>query len=112
MFVGENCEYHTLEPSRGYDVSEKFMREREAEVWLCDCWKAQLNAPAKMCQICLAHQIRNLQGLMDKRPHLAWAREMQALFRKAIHLGKHREKMTETGYKKQVAIIEKRLERR
>jgi transposase len=48
---------------------------------------------------------------MDKRPHLAWAREMQALFRKAIHLGKRREKMTETGYKKQVAIIEKRLER-
>ena len=88
------------------------MREREAEVWgLRFCWKAQLNAPAKMCQICLAHQIRNLQGLMDKRPHLAWAREMQALFRKAIHLGKHREKMTETGYKKQVAIIEKRLER-
>jgi transposase len=111
VFVGENCEYHTIEPSRGDDVIEKFMRECEAEVWVCDCWKAQLNAPAKTCQICLAHQIRNLQGLMDKRPHLAWAREMQALFRKAIHLGKRREKMTTRGYSQRVAMIEKELER-
>jgi transposase len=111
VFVGGNCEYHTIEPSRGYDVIEKFMRECEAEVWVCDCWKAQLNAPTKMCQICLAHQIRNLQGLMDKRPHLAWARELHALFRKAIYLGKRREKMTERGYRQRVVMIEKELER-
>lgn len=111
VFVGGNREYHLIMPSRGYDVIETFMRECEAEVWVCDCWKPQLNAPAKMCQICLAHQIRNLQGLMDKRPHLAWAREMQALFRKAIRLGNRREKMTERGYQRQVVIIEKELER-
>ena len=86
------------------------MQDCEAEVWVCDCWKAQLNAPTKMCQICLSHQIRNLQGLIDKRPHLAWAREMQSLFRKAIHLRNRQAKMTEKGYKRQVMIIEKRLE--
>ncbi len=111
VFVGDNCEYHTIVPSRGYNVIEKFMREFEAEVWICDCWKAQLNAPAKMYQICLSHQIRNLQGLIEKRPHLAWAKEIQALFRKAIHLGKRREKMTLRGYQQQVSIIEKGLER-
>jgi len=110
VFIGGNREYHVIVPSRGYDVIEKFMQECEAEVWVCDCWKAQLNAPAKMCQICLSHQIRNLQGLIDKRPHLVWAREMQTLFRKAIHLRNRQEKMTERGYKRQVAIIEKRLE--
>jgi transposase len=110
VFVGEHCEYHVIVPSRGYDVIENFMQECEAEIWVCDCWKAQLNAPAKMCQICLAHQIRNLQGLIDKRPHLAWAREIQALFRKAIHLRNRQEKMTERGYKRQVQMIEKRLE--
>lgn len=110
-FVSENCEYHLIMPSRGYDVIETFMRECEAEVWVCDCWKPQLNAPAKMCQICLAHQIRNLQGLIEKRPHLAWAKETQALFRKAIHLGNRRETMTERGYQRQVTIIEKQLER-
>ena len=93
-----------------YDVIEAFMRECEAEVWVCDCWKAQLNAPAKLCQICLAHQIRNLQALMDKRPALRWAREMQALFRKAIHLRNRREQMTEKRYAKQVAQIEKQAD--
>jgi len=111
VFVSEKCEYHLIMPSRGYDVIETFMRECEAEVWVCDCWKPQLNAPAKMCQICMAHQIRNLQGLIDKRPRLAWAREMQALFRKAIHLGNRREQMTERGYQRQVTIIQKKLDK-
>ena len=110
VFVGGNREYHLIFPSRGYDVIEQFMRECEAEVWICDCWKAQLNAPAHRYQICLAHQIRNLQGLMDKRPHLAWAREMQALFRKAIRLGNRREKLSKTGYQRQVMILQKHLE--
>jgi transposase len=110
VFVSENCEYHLMMPSRGYDVLETFMRDCEAEVWVCDCWKPQLNAPAKMGQICMAHQIRNLQGLIEKRPHLAWAKEMQALFRKAIHLGNRREQMTERGYQRQVTMIKKKLD--
>jgi len=95
VFVSGKLEYHLMMSSRDYDVIETFMGKCEAEVWVCDCWKPPLNAPAKMCQICLAHQIRNLQGLIDKRPHLAWAKEIQALFRKAIHLGNRREQMTE-----------------
>ena len=109
VFVGERCEYHVIKPSRGSEVVEEFMRACEAEVWVCDCWQAQLNAPAKVHQICLAHQIRNLQGLMEKRPRLAWAREMQTLFRKAIHLRNRWEEMTAGGYKRQVAMIEIRL---
>ena len=83
VFVSANCEYHLIMPSRGYDVIETFMRECEAEVWVCDCWRAQLKAPAKMCQICLAHQIRNLQGLIEKRPHLAWAKRNASLVPKS-----------------------------
>jgi len=111
VFVGENCEYHLIEPSRGYDVVEKFMCACEAEVWVCDCWKAQLNAPAQLHQLCLAHQIRNLQGLIEKRPHLAWAREMQALFRQAIRLGNRRATLTATGYARQIDKLEKQLAR-
>lgn len=110
VFVGENCEYHLIEPSRGYEVVEKFMRKCEAEVWVCDCWKAQLKAPTKAYQLCLAHQIRNLQGLIEKRPHLAWARDMQALFRQAIRLGNRREQMTERGYRTQREKLEQHLE--
>ena len=110
VFVSQNCEYHMMMPSRGYDVIETFMRDGEADVWVCDCWKPQLNAPAKMGQICLAHPIRNLQSLIEKRPHLAWAKEMQALFRTAIHLGNRRAQMTARGYRRQVTIIEKKLD--
>jgi transposase len=110
VFVGADCEYHLIVPSRGQDVIEAFMQECQAEVWVCDCWKAQLNAPAKVCQICLAHQIRNLQGLIEKRPRLRWAQEMQSLFRKAIHLGKQRWQLTKAGFERQVAILEKHLE--
>lgn len=109
VFVGANCEYHLIVPSRGQAVIEAFMRECRAEVWVCDCWKAQLNAPAAVYQICLSHQIRNLQGLIEKRPRLLWAQEMQALFRKAIHLGKRRWQLTKAGFERQVAIIEKQL---
>jgi len=109
VFVGANCEYHLIVPSRAQAVIEAFMRECEADVWVCDCWKAQLNAPAKAFQICLSHQIRNLQGLIEKRPRLQWAQDMQTLFRKAIHLGKRRAQLTEEGFTRQVAILEKRL---
>lgn len=111
VFVSSHWEYHLIVPSRGYDVIETFMREREADVWVCDCWKAQLNAPSKLRQICLAHQIRNLQGLIDRRPQLRWAKEMQALFRQAIRLGNRREHMTDRGYQRQVLILHKHLER-
>jgi len=110
VFVSGNSEYHAIVPSRGQDVIDAFMRECQAEVWVCDCWKAQLNAPADVYQICLAHQIRNLQGLIEKRPSLLWAKDMQALFRKAIHLGKRRWQLTQAGFERQVAIIEQRLQ--
>jgi transposase len=110
VFVSGSSEYHAIVPSRGQQVIEAFMRECQAEVWVSDCWKAQLNAPADVYQICLAHQIRNLQGLIEKRPRLLWAKDMQALFRKAIHLGKRRWQLTRAGFESQVAIIEQRLQ--
>ena len=109
VFVGVNCEYHAIVPSRGQKLIDTFMRECQAEVWVSDCWKAQLNAPADEYQICLSHQIRNLQGLIEKRPRLPWAQEMQTLFRKAIHLGKRRWQLTQAGFERQVAIIEQCL---
>jgi transposase len=110
VFVAENSEYHAIVPSRGQAVIDPFMQECQAEVWVSDCWKAQLNAPADLHQICLAHQIRNLQDLIEKRPRLQWAKHLQALFRKAIHLGKRRWQLTPAGFARQVAIIERRLQ--
>ena len=42
---------------------------------------------------------------------MRWAREMQALFRTAIHLGHRRDDMTPAGFRRQVTLLERRLDR-
>ena len=111
VFLGHGGEYHLIRRSRGQDVIDEFMAGSRAEVWLSDCWKPQLNAPAEGHQLCLPHQVRALQGLRDQRPRLAWAGEMQILFRTAMHLGKRRETVTARGYARQVTLLERRLDR-
>ncbi len=119
VFIGNGGEYHLIQRSRGQEVIEAFMGERRADVWLSDCWKPQLNAPADWHQLCLPHQVRALQGLLDKHPCLAksarswraWAREMQTLCRTVMHLGKRREILTARGYRRQVTLLERRLDR-
>jgi len=103
-------EYHLIVPSRGQDVIDAFMRDARAQVWKSDCWKPQLNAPAELHQLCIAHQLRNLQGLIDQRPRLRWAREMQDLFRGAVHLWHRRDELTAPGFQGQVTRLENHLD--
>ncbi len=111
VFVSGRLEYHLIAPSRGQDVVDTFMGTCCAEVWQSDCWQAQLNAPAATHQLCLQHQIRNLQRLIEQRPRLRWAQALQALFRAAIHLGHRREQLTPQGFQGQLTRLEKRLDR-
>jgi transposase len=110
VFQSPVGEYHLIVPSRGQDVIDAFMGNYRAEVWNSDCWKPQLNAPADLHQLCIPHQIRNLQKLIDERPHLRWAQEMQDLFRSAVHLGHRRDELTAPGFQGQVTRLEKRLD--
>ena len=111
VFVSVAGVYHLIRNSRGQDVIDEFMADWQAEVWLSDCWKPQLNAPARQRQLCLPHQIRALQGLIDRQPRLRWAHELQALFRAAMHLGKRRADLTVRGFQRQVTLLERRLDR-
>lgn len=78
--------YHHLAPSRGAAVLTEIMGEATVEVWVSDCFSAQLKAPARVFQLCLAHQLRDLQRVLDAEPTHAWATAVQALFQVAIHL--------------------------
>ena len=109
VFQSQAGEYHLIVPSRGQDVIDAFMRAARAEVWNSDCWKPQLNAPADSHQLCIPHQIRNLQKLIDERPHLRWAQDLQDLFRGAVHLWHRRDKLTAAGFQGQVTRLEKHL---
>ncbi|MCC6188573.1 MAG: IS66 family transposase [Anaerolineales bacterium] len=111
VFVSATAVLHVIRPSRAVDVITEIMGPARVGTWISDCWKPQLRAPADRFQLCLAHQIRNLQGLRERAPRLNWARELQALFREAIHLDKRRALLSGRGFARRVTQIERRLDR-
>ncbi len=103
--------YFLIRASRGAKVIEEVMGTQQAACWVSDCLSAQLKAPARRRQLCLAHQLRDLQRLLDHHPRLQWALALQALFREAIHLGKRRPELSPHGYARRVTEVEHRWER-
>jgi transposase len=102
--------YFLIRASRGAKVIEEVMGKQHAECWVSDCLSAQLKAPARRRQVCLAHQLRDLQRLLDHQPRLQWALALQALFREAIHLWKRRAELQPAGYARRVTELEDRLD--
>ena len=56
---------HVMRFNRSSDVIQDVMGNHQAEVWVSDCCPAQLKSHARQRQLCLAHQIRNLQAVID-----------------------------------------------
>jgi len=110
VFVTPEVIYHAIHPKRNRAVIPQVMGTACAQVWLSDCWQPQLQAPREHFQLCLTHQIRNLQGLIEQRPHLRWAQQMQALLREAIHLGKRRAVLTPRGFQRRRTYLQHTLE--
>ena len=86
VFCTVSAIFHVIQASRGANVIQDVMGKHQVEVWGSDCFTSQLKAPARLWQICLAHQLRNLQAVVELYPNLFWASAMQTLFRAAIHL--------------------------
>jgi transposase len=97
---------HVIKPTRGTDEIRSVMGNHRPEVWVSDCLPAQLKAAAWLFQICLAHQLRNLQAASELYPLAFWPRAMQALFRHAIHLRNQRDKLSINQYQAQVLRVE------
>jgi transposase len=97
---------HVIRASRATGVIEQVMGEVEVAVWGSDCLPAQLKAKAKRHQLCLAHQLRNLQAVVDRYPALWWAKAMQTLFRAAIHLHHQRAELPPDLFQQRVVRLE------
>lgn len=97
---------HVIRFNRSLDVIHDVMDQHQAEVWVSDCLTSQLKAPAQQRQICLAHQLRNLQAVIDLYPAAFWPPAMQALFRYAIRLHGQRQQLPTEQYLEQVQRIE------
>jgi transposase len=114
VFIGASAVYHQIVPRRNTKVIKDLMGESYAEVWVCDCFSAQLKAPARVFQLCLQHQLRDLQRMLDQPGGSLWAAEMQKLFREAIHLNNRFDcpepQLTLSGFMRRVSEIENDLD--
>ncbi len=106
VFSSTRAVLHIIRFNRSADVIRDVMDGHQAEVWVSDCLPAQLLAPARGRQLCLAHQLRNLQALLDHYPKYVWPLEMQALFRSAIHLHHQRDQLAPPHFQAQVRKLE------
>jgi transposase len=110
-FLTATAVLHVIRFNRSEDVIREVMNGHIAEVWESDCYSAQLKAPYHQLQLCMAHQLRNLQAVVDTYPTLTWARAMQVLFRYAIHLHHQCNQISVEDFKIQVARIERHCDR-
>jgi transposase len=93
VFQTPQWAYYTIRPSRATQVITDVMAQAQPQVWVSDVYSAQMNHPAAHYQICLAHQLRDLQYAVDTQ-NCDWARQMQSLLRRAIHLYNQRDDLT------------------
>ncbi len=107
VFCTTSTVLHVIRFNRSVDVIKEIMGQHRAEVWVSDCWGGQLKAPAGERQLCLAHQLRNLQAVVDADPLLFWPQAMQALFRAAIHLHHQRSQLPPELFSDEIARIER-----
>jgi transposase len=111
VFQTPTASYHVIRPRRNGDVVEEFLGDAAPLAWVSDLWKPQLGAPAERHQICLAHQLRELQYVVDKEQS-AWAKECQELLRLAIHRARQRDRgeLWGAAYTAAVTAIERRCD--
>jgi transposase len=107
VFCSASAVFHVIRFDRSVDVIKEVMASHEVEVWVSDCYSAQMKAPAKERQLCLAHQLRNLQAVVELDPTSFWPRAMQALFRHTVHLHNQRDHLSPPEFQVQVQRIER-----
>ena len=112
VFISEQGIYHTIVPTRSAAEITSVMGQAAVKVWVCDCFGAQLKAPAEVFQLCLAHQLRDLRRVIETTPEDRWAPAAQELFQNAIHLRNRfiSGEMTLEGFLRRVAQIENQLD--
>src|SRR4051794_35370269 len=107
VFQTPTASYHVIVPRRNGAVVQDFLGDATPATWVSDLWKPQLNASTERHQICLSHQLRELQYVLDAEQS-AWAAAFQGLLRAAIHLAHERDagRWSLDAYAAAVAMVE------
>src|SRR5712692_843439 len=91
VFQTPEASYHVIVPRRNGAVVEQCQAGATADTWVSDLWKPQLGAQAARHPICLSHQLRDWQYVVDQEQS-AWAQDCQELLRLAIHRAHQRDR--------------------
>lgn len=105
VFVTDTATYHVIAASRGSGVIAEVMGEAVPLVWVSDLFSAQGKAKSHFRQICLAHQLRDLQYVIDAEGS-AWAYRLQQLFLRSQRLSKQRQHLSAVHYQRAVTQLE------
>ena len=106
VFCSANAILHVIRFNRSFDVIKEIMSIHKAEVWVSDCYGAQMMACSKKHQLCLAHQLRNLMAVIELYPKDFWAKHIHLLFRYAILLHNQRQKIPEAEFLNRIERLE------
>jgi len=107
VFCSATAVLHVIRFDRSVDVIKEVMAGHKVDVWVSDCYSAQMKAPAGQRQLCMAHQLRNLQAVVDLYPAAFWPRAMQALFRSAVHLHNQKDQLSPPEFQTQIQRVER-----
>jgi transposase len=111
VFSSAKAVLHVVRFDRSVDVIKEVMQDHQVEVWVSDVYSAQVKAPARERQLCMAHQLRNLQAVIDLYPQAFWPKAMQVLFRSAVHLHNERDQLPPGEFEGRVERLEKLCDR-
>jgi transposase len=106
VFCSDTAVLHVMRFNRSFDVIREVMGKHRTKFWVSDCYGAQMKAHSKKHQICLSHQIRNLQAVVERYRKVFWSRHVQFLFRYAIHLHNHRQDLSAKTFLNRVKRLE------
>lgn len=111
VFSSVKAVLHVARFDRSVDVIQEVMGDHEVDVWVSDIFSAQIKAPAKARQLCLAHQLRNLQAVIEEYPQAFWPKAMQAVFRAGIHLHNERDSLPPEEFNSRIHQLERLVDR-
>jgi transposase len=107
VFQTAAASYHLVAPTRGGRVIDEFLDGTAPSVWVSDLAPAQVGTPAAAHQVCLAHQLRDLEyaSAADDQVGLLWAVALQRVFRRGIHLHHQRDQVRPESFARRRTLI-------
>lgn len=95
VFQNKDVSIHVISPTREAAVIEEVMAGHRPKIWVSDLLSSQKKNPAEQWQVCLAHQLRDLQYAIDAGDSI-FAPRMKRVILRAFAIHKRRERLAES----------------